>query len=152
MDTARKSLLVRADFALGPGCDRAAYRRWRRILADALPRLLGCADRSPKAERVCLHRGEGEGKFSGWARIPIERRPGRRRLRKLKARLRARLEAGLLPINGRVIKVGVRRCRARGLVAPQLAAGTCQEALLPFPLAGDCLAPAVLPLSAPPMP
>jgi len=120
VDTTRKSLLVRADFALGgqrPG-DRAAYTKWRRILTEALPRLMGCADRSPKAERVRLHEGEGEGQFSGWVRIPIERRPSRRRLRKLKARLRSRLEASLTPIDGRILKVGVRRCRTRSVVAP----------------------------------
>jgi len=114
VDTIRKSLLVRADFVLDEGRhgDPLTYRRWRRILADALPRLLGCADRSPKAERICLHRGEGEARFSGWVRIPNERRPSRRRLRKLKAKLRGRLEAGLLPIQGRILKVGVRRCRS----------------------------------------
>jgi len=110
----RKSLLVRADFVLGEhkGGDRGMYRRWRRILVDALPRLMGCADRAAKAERVRLHDGEGNGSYSGWVRMPIERRPGRRRLRKLKAKLRTRLEAGLLPIEGRVLKVGVRRCRS----------------------------------------
>jgi hypothetical protein len=107
-------LLVRADFVLGNrrGGGRLACKRWRRVLADALPRLLGCADRCPGA-RVRLHEGEGEARFSGWLRIPIERRPSRRRLRKLKAKLHARLEAGLLPIDGQVIKLGVRRCRTR---------------------------------------
>ena len=118
MDTVRKSLLVRADFVLGNrrGGGRLACKRWRRLLADALPRLLGCADRCARA-RVRLHDGEGEARFSGWLRIPIERRPSRRRLRKLKAKLRARLEAGLLPIDGQVIKLGVRRVRTRPVAA-----------------------------------
>jgi hypothetical protein len=114
VDTARKSLLVRADFVLGNrrGGARLACKRWRRVLADALPQLLGCADRRPDV-RVRLHDGEGEARFSGWLRIPIERRPSRRRLRKMKAKLQARLEAGLLPIDGQVIKLGVRRVKHR---------------------------------------
>lgn len=114
MNTARKRLIVRADFVLGnrPGGGRLACKRWRRVLADALPRLLGCARRCPRAE-VSLHEGEGEAYYSGWLRIPIERRPSRRRLRQMKAKLRARLEAGLLPVDGRVLKLGVRRCQAR---------------------------------------
>jgi hypothetical protein len=117
----RKSLLVRADFVLGRGRggDRLVYRRWRRVLTDALPRLLGCADRTPHAERVCLHKVEGEGRFTGWVRLPVERHPKRRRLRKFRNALRERLGAGLLPIDGQVVKVGVRRCRAR-LVKPVL--------------------------------
>jgi hypothetical protein len=111
-NTTRKSLLVRADFVLGGGGDRLMYKRWRGILADALPRLMGCADRCPEAEHVRLQSGD-EGRFSGWLRIPIERRPSRRRMRKYKAHLRRRLEAGLTPIGGRVVKVGVRRCRGK---------------------------------------
>jgi hypothetical protein len=107
-------LLVRADFVLGNrrGADRLWCKRWRRVLKDALPRLLGCANRCPTAE-VCLHDGDGEARYSGWLRIPIERRPSRRRLRKFKAKLRSRLEAGLLAVDGQVIKVGVRRCVPR---------------------------------------
>lgn len=114
MHTEKKSLLVRADFVLGNrlGGDRVACKRWRRVLAEALPSLLGCARRCPRAQ-VCLHKGEGEARFSGWLRIPIERRPGRRRLRKFRAKLHRRLEAGLAPVDGRVVKVGVRRCHAR---------------------------------------
>lgn len=110
----RKSLLVRADFVLGnnSGGDQHACRRWRRILADALPRLMGCSRRNPEA-RIRLHEGQAEACYSGWLRIPVERRPNRKRLRRLKAKLRGRLEAGLLPIGGRVLKVGVRRCRPR---------------------------------------
>jgi hypothetical protein len=110
----RKSLLVRADFILAssPGEDRLACKRWRRILADALPRLLGCARRNPES-RVRFHEDQPQACFSGWLRIPIERRPSRKRLRKFKAKLRARLENGLLPIGGRVLKVGVRRCKPR---------------------------------------
>ena len=109
-----KSLLVRADFVLGNrrGGDRPQCRRWRRILAGALPALLGCARRCPKAI-IQLHEGDGEAKFSGWLRIPIERRPSRRRVRTFGAKLRERLEAGLLPIDGQVIKVGVRRCKVK---------------------------------------
>lgn len=109
-----KSLLVRADFVLRnrQGAGRIVCKRWRRLLADALPGLLGCARRCDKA-RVRLHQGVGEAHFSGWLRLPIERRPSRRRLRQFKARLRARLEAGLLPIDGQVLKLGVRRCRPR---------------------------------------
>ena len=123
MEPRRKSLLVRADFVLGKrqGGDERTYKRWRRILRDALPRLLGCERRCPKAERVRLREqaseGEGEGRFSGWLRIAIQRRPGRKRLRKFEERLRRRLEANLLPIDGQVVKVGVRRCRDRALAA-----------------------------------
>jgi hypothetical protein len=133
-------LLVRADFVLGEhrAGDRLTYKRWRRILTDALPRLLGCADRSPRAERVRLHGGEGQGQFVGWVRIPIERRPSRKRVRKFKAKLRGRLEASLLPIDGRVLKVGVRRCRAWPVPAPVLAVPPGQaEAGVPLePAAG----------------
>jgi hypothetical protein len=113
MRASQKSLLVRADFVLHNrlGGDRVVCKRWRRVLADALPRLLGCARRCPQAE-VCLHEGQGEARFSLWLRIPIERRPSRTRLRKFKAKMRKRLEAGLLPIDGHVVKLGVRRCRA----------------------------------------
>ena len=95
MNDARKCLLVRADFVLGNrrGGERLACKRWRRVLADALPRLLGCARRCPKAE-VSLREGDGEARYSGWLRIPIERRPSRRRMRRFKAKLRGRLEAG----------------------------------------------------------
>jgi hypothetical protein len=114
-----KCLLVRADFVLGrsQAGDRPTYHRWRRVLIDALPRLLGCADRCPSAERVRLHKGEGAGRYVGWVRIPVERRPGRRRLRKMKAKLRARLEDSLRPLDGSVVKLGVRRQRRRAPVA-----------------------------------
>jgi hypothetical protein len=115
MQDRRKSLLVRADFVLGKGqaLDRRTYKRWRRILRDALPGLLGCERRCPKAEKVRLRgvHAQGEAIFSGWVRIPILRRPGRKRLRMLKERLRRRLEANLLLIAGQVVKLGVRRCR-----------------------------------------
>ena len=115
MNETNKCLLVRADFVLGKsqGGDRPTYHRWRRVLIDALPRLLGCADRCPRAERVRLHKGEGAGRYVGWVRIPVERRPGRRRLRKMKAKLRARLEDSLRPLDGSVVKLGVRRQRRR---------------------------------------
>src|SRR5262245_56394038 len=127
MNTGTKSLLVRADFVLGNrrGGDRLTCKRWRRALAAALPGLLGCADRRP-AVRVRLHEGEGEARFSGWLRIPIERRPSRRRLCRFKAKLLTRLEAGLRPIDGEVIKLGVRRCAARR-------PGTAAQPSLPFP-------------------
>jgi hypothetical protein len=120
MDTPRKSLLIRADFVLGEGRggERVAYRRWRRILSEALPRLMGCADRAPRAERIRLHDGEANGSFSGWVRLPIQRRPSRKRLRKFRAALRNRLEAALHPIDGRVVKVGVRRCRGERQIGP----------------------------------
>jgi hypothetical protein len=113
MQARRKSLLVRADFVLGThqGGDRRTYKRWRRIFRDALPRLLGCERRCQKAEKVRLRKADGEAWFSGWVRIPIERSPGRKRVRKFKDRLRRRLEANLLPIDGKVVKIGVRRCR-----------------------------------------
>jgi hypothetical protein len=121
MNTPVKSLLVRADFVLGnrPGGDRLSCKRWRRLLADALPRLMGCAARCRKAV-VRLRDGDGEAFYSGWLRIPIERRPGRKRLRAFKAKLRARLEAGLQLIDGRVIKVGVRRYGPKPVPAPVL--------------------------------
>lgn len=118
--TERKSLLVRADFVLGKHqpADRLIFHRWRRILIDALPHLLRCAKRCPRAEHVCLHQGEAEGRFSAWLRLPIQRRPNRRRLRQLKAKLRSRLEAGLQPFQGEVLKLGVRRCRNKPEVVP----------------------------------
>jgi hypothetical protein len=114
--TEGKSLLVRADFVLGNrlGGGRVMCKRWRRVLTDALPRLMGCARRCPKA-KVRLYEGEGEARFSGWLRIPVRRRPGRRRLRALKKKLFERLGAGLLPVDGRVLKLGVRRCRPRAV-------------------------------------
>jgi hypothetical protein len=133
-----KSLLVRADFVLGKGQagDGRAYKRWRRILVDALPQLLGCERRCPRAERVRLRGSEpGKARFSGWLRIPVERRPGRKRVRKIKERLRGRLEAGLLPIDGVLVKLGVRRCRratagAAGTVVTEhiLASNGCDAA------------------------
>ncbi len=110
MSLHHKSLLVRADFVLAnrSGGGRLSCKRWRRLLADTLPGLMGCARRCPRAV-IRLHEGGQEASYTGWLRIPIERRPGRKRLRKLKAKLRARLEAGLLPVDGRVLKVGVRR-------------------------------------------
>jgi hypothetical protein len=115
VNSKRKSLLVRADFVLGQhqAGDRRTYKRWRGILVDALPRLLGCERRCPRAEKVRLRSVEGGARFSGWLRIPVERRPGRKRLRKFKERLLGRLETNLLPIDGRVVKVGVRRCRGK---------------------------------------
>lgn len=110
MSARPKYLLVRADFALGgeAGGDRLFYKRWRRPLEAALPGLLGCATRCTRAV-VRLHEGDGPAWYTGWLRIPVLRRPGRKRLRRLKARLRERLEAGLSPIGGRVLKLGVRR-------------------------------------------
>ncbi len=115
MNPTQKSLLVRADFALGrhPGGDVRVYKSWRRILRDALPRLLGCASRCRRAARVRLRNATGEARFTGWVRIPVERRPGRKRVRKLKERLRSRLESGLQPIDGVVLKLGIRRCRRK---------------------------------------
>ncbi len=51
--------------------------------------------------------------FSAWVRIPIERRPGKKRLRKLRERLRGRLEKNLLLVEGRIVKFGVRRCQGK---------------------------------------
>ncbi len=114
MSLIHKSLLVRADFVLGhsTGSSGRAYKSWRHILRDALPRLLGCANRCRRA-RVRLRGREDQVRYTGWVRIPVERRPGRKRVRKLKERLRARLESGLLPIDGSVLKLGVRRCRSK---------------------------------------
>jgi hypothetical protein len=123
VNESNKNLLVRADFILGKsaGGDRPAFHRWRRVLIDALPRLLGCSERCERAERVRLHKGEGQGRFVAWLRIPVERRPGRKRLRKLRSKLRARLEGSLRPLDGTVVKLGVRRQRRRPpvLVLPQ---------------------------------
>jgi hypothetical protein len=136
-----KHLLVRADFVLGrrQGGDRLVYRRWRRILVEALPRLLGCSDRCPRAERVRLHKGEGEseGRYVAWVRIPIERRPGRNRLRKLKAKLRGRLEESLRPLDGEVIKFGVRRQKRREDVLPLLRLMEVPESACGWPVLQD---------------
>jgi hypothetical protein len=123
-----KNLIVRADFVLGnrQGGDRITCKRWRRLFAEALPRLLGCADRCSRS-MVRLHEGGGEACYTGWLRIPIERRPGRKRLRRFKARLCARLEASLLPVDGRVLKVGVRRQRTR----------VVEPIILPLPLSPE---------------
>jgi hypothetical protein len=113
-------LLVRADIVLGKGraSDRRTYRRWRRILHDALPSLLGCERICPKAEKVRLRGvlGQGEASFSGWVRLTVQRRPGRKRVRKLLQRLRRRLEENLLLVGGQVVKFGVRRCRGKAVV------------------------------------
>ncbi len=110
--TERKSLLVRLDFILGKGqtAPRVIYCRWRRVLIEALPKLLGCSQRCPRAEHVCLHHGEGEGHFSAWLRIPVQRRANRKLLRKLKSKWLTRLDEGIKPMNGEVVKVGIRRC------------------------------------------
>ena len=119
MQTDQKSLLVRADFLLGKcqNAGRVVYHRWRKILIDALPRLLGCARRCPQAERVCLHRGE-EGRYSAWLRIPVSRRPGRSFVHKLETKLKERLQAGLQPIQGEVLKVRIRRCQPMQEILP----------------------------------
>ena len=115
MQAKSKSILVRADFVLGQrqGVDRRTFQRWRRILLVALPGLLGCERRCPRAERIRLRSAEEGLSFSGWLRIPIQRRPGRKRARKLQEKLRRRLELSLQPIDGQVIKLGLRRCRPR---------------------------------------
>jgi hypothetical protein len=132
LQTPGKHLLVRADFVLGkvPVGERRTLKRWRRILAAALPQLMGCADRCPKAARLRLRSGEGEARFTGWLRIPVQRRPGRKRLRRFKAQLRTRLEASLAPIDGRVVKVGVRRYRA----VPALPVEAAPTTPLPYPV------------------
>jgi hypothetical protein len=116
MNTSRRYLLVRADFVIGQHShpDSAVCRRWRRVFMQALPRLMGCADRAPAAERVSLHEGEVAGSFTGWVRIPMMRRPDRKKLGKFKRKLRERLEASLTPMDGCVLKLGVRRCTERG--------------------------------------
>jgi hypothetical protein len=121
----RHYLLVRADFAIGGGQqgDRLVYHRWRRVLIDALPKLLGCAKRSPRAEQVRLHKGseQGPGRYSAWLRIPIQRRASSRLIRLIRAKLRDRLEAALRPIQGEVIKFSVRRSRSRSEFMPLFA-------------------------------
>jgi hypothetical protein len=114
LNAERKSLLIRADFVLGKGqgANRRICKRWRSILVDALPRLLRWRRHTPETERVRLRSGE-EARYTAWLRLPVERRPGRERLRKLEVRIRARLEAALLPIDGRLLKLGVRRRSAR---------------------------------------
>jgi hypothetical protein len=133
VNESNKNLLVRADFVLGhsQGGDRPAYHRWRRVLIDALPQLLGCSRRCERAERVRLHKGEGQGRFVAWLRIPVERRPGRKRLRKLKSKLLARLQSSLRPLDGTVIKLGVRRQRRRQPVLTLPQDGPVQQQL-PF--------------------
>jgi hypothetical protein len=140
---------VRADFVLGhsPLGDRRTYKRWRGILRDVLPRLLGCERRCTRAEKVRLRSVADHPLFSAWLRIPIERRPGKKRMRKLRERLRNRLERSLLLIDGRVVKVGVRRCRRKN-------AGYANPPMMPVndtpPL--NSLLPVEVPVSLPMMP
>jgi hypothetical protein len=112
MNSAQRSLLVRADFVVGRNQqpDSALCRRWRRVFIQALPKLMGCADRVPVAERVSLHTGTTLGSFTGWLRIPMPRKPNRKALGKLKRKLRDRLESSLSLMDGTVLKLGVRRC------------------------------------------
>jgi hypothetical protein len=147
----RKSLLVRADFVLGAGApaDRRTIKRWRGILKKALPGLLGCQRRCPEAVKVRLRGAEGEPHFSGWLRIPVQRRPGRKRVRQLRERLRRRLEASLLPIGGSVVKLGVRRCR--GEVLP-MAAPPAPPVTLELPVVAQVVAPVVTPVDSPTAP
>lgn len=106
------TLLVRADFTLdrSRGGDRLTFKRWRRVLAAALLRLMGFAD---CRAALRLHHGDEEGRYSFWLRLPVERRPGRKRLARIREKLRDRLESVLLPVGGEVVKLGVRRCRPR---------------------------------------
>jgi hypothetical protein len=137
-----KSLLVRADFVLRnrSGADRLACKRWRRLLGDVLPKLMGYGQRCPKAV-VRLHEGDGEANYTGWLRISIKRRPGRKRLRRFKSKLRGRLEAGLLLIDGQVLKLGVRR-RATRLDRPMILAAPDANGIAPDQLAlFDLLSP-----------
>ena len=87
-----KTLLVRAELTLNrsQGGSRLLFKRWRRVLAGALPRLMGIANRCPRAV-VRLHHGEEQGRFTMWLRFPVERRPGREHLGKIKAKLRGEL-------------------------------------------------------------
>jgi hypothetical protein len=148
----RKSLLVRADFVLGhsqPG-DRRTYKRWRGILHEVLPRLMGCERRSARAEKVRLRSVEDHPLYSAWIRIPIERRPSKKRLRKLVERLRSRLERNLRLVDGQVVKMRVRRCRKMDtactvapvnsveslpVVSPPVAVGEQVTVQLPLPAA-----------------
>lgn len=135
MHNDRKSLLVRADFVLGHGQagERRTYKRWRGILAAALPQLLGCERRCPTGAKVRLHEGTEAARFTVWIRFPVQRRPGRKLARRLKARLRARLEAALLPIDGRVVKFGLRRYRKQQH-QPRLPFPTMTEAVPAVPV------------------
>lgn len=111
MNKAKKCLLVRADFVLGTAGEaaRSSYLAWRRILVDALPKMMGCASRCPRAERVSLHADLERGSYTGWLRIPTSRRPDRKQLRRMRKKLAERLAASLLPVHGRLVKLGVRR-------------------------------------------
>lgn len=114
MGNPRKSLLVRADFILdrSRGGSALVFKRWRRVLAESLPRLMGLGNRCSRA-RVRLHRGEEQGRFSAWLRIPVRRHPGRNGFRKIRQKLHEKLEAVLLAVGGEVIRFGVRRCRPK---------------------------------------
>jgi hypothetical protein len=112
--TIQKTLLVHADFLLdrSRGGDRLIFKRWRRALAEFLPRIMGISKRCSRA-RVRLHYGEEQGRFSVWLRIPVERYPGRKRLQRIKEKLREKLESALLAIGGDVVKFGIRRCQRK---------------------------------------
>jgi hypothetical protein len=147
----RKSLLVRADFVLGhsPESDRRTYKRWRGILRDVLPRLLGCERRCPRAEKVRLRSVADHPLYSAWLRIPIERRPDKKRVRKLTERLRTRLERSLLLIDGSVVKLRVRRCRPRAEAGENILVHDACENVLVNPVD---TAPVAAPVVSPPLP
>src|SRR5215204_1112997 len=97
VNTVGNNLLVRADFVLDKsrGGDRLTFKRWRRGLAEALPGLMGF----PNSRAVVqLHHGEVEGRYSAWLRVPVRLLPKRKRVGKIKARLRGRLESALLAV------------------------------------------------------
>jgi hypothetical protein len=114
MRTRHKTLLVRFDFILdrSRGGDRLVFKRWRRVLAAALPGLMGLSRCCPRAV-LRLRHGEEQGRFSGWLRIPVERHPGLDRLRRIREKLQEKLESVLIAVGGEVLKVVVRRLRPR---------------------------------------
>src|SRR5262245_5590989 len=77
---------------------------------------MGLGSRCSRAV-VRLHRGEEQGRFSAWLRIPVRRHPGRDGFRKIRQKLHDKLESVLLAVGGEVIRFGVRRLRPKTVLS-----------------------------------
>jgi hypothetical protein len=104
MGNPRKSLLVRADFILdrSRGGSALVFKRWRRVLAEALPRLMGLGNRCSRAV-VRLHRGEEQGGFPPGFASPVPT-PGADGFRRSDRNSTTNWRSVLLAIGGEVIR------------------------------------------------